>query len=120
MPIVNPGSLSLGEYGTMKLMLNAEGEHKHWYVSETTKKYIPSFIYHEAGEEEYFDEEDTWDEYSEEEYLDEEEELNSGKNVIKEEKMRMGATGGKVRHYTHGVNPHVMSSLLNKAVDDIN
>ena len=51
LPIVNPGALSLGEYGTMKLVLHKEGENQHWYVAETSKKYLPSFTYHEAGDD---------------------------------------------------------------------
>ena len=129
-PIVNPGSLSLGEYGTMKLVHNVEGEHSHWYVSETTKKYIPSFTYHDdvAEGDEMGEEDDFSDElaaFVENNYAnDEEQELNQGKDLIKGKTIKKqvggsadGSTPGKVKHFTHGVNPHVMSSLLNKSIN---
>ena len=37
-PIVNPGSLSFGEYGTLTLIKDAENG--QWRVFEATKKYL--------------------------------------------------------------------------------
>ena len=53
-PVINPGSLALGEYATMKLSLYNDGEIEHpmWYVAEETKKHIP--VFHKVeGMEEY-------------------------------------------------------------------
>lgn len=125
MPVVNPGALSLGEYGSIKLVHNVEGEHSHWYVAETSKKYIPSFEYHDATSEDkyemYHDDEDPEHEESHhfhhhdddehDDIDDDENELNLGKDVIKNSKEKP-----KERHFTKGVNPNVMSSLLNKSI----
>ena len=67
-PIINPGSLALGEYATMKLSLYNDGEIEHpmWYVASETKKHIPTLGFHNiAGMEEYEEGEN----YEEEDHL---------------------------------------------------
>ena len=39
-PIVNPGSLSLGEYGYMNLIHETHDDHKHWRVAESSKRFL--------------------------------------------------------------------------------
>ena len=44
-PILNPGSLAIGEYGYMQLMQHQfKPDAKIWYVSETSKRYLPTFM----------------------------------------------------------------------------
>lgn len=39
-PIVNPGALSLGEYGYMNLIHETHDDHKHWRVAESSKRFL--------------------------------------------------------------------------------
>mmetsp|Transcript_1721 Transcript_1721/g.2391 ORF Transcript_1721/g.2391 Transcript_1721/m.2391 type:complete len:85 (+) Transcript_1721:641-895(+) len=46
-PVVNPGSLSLGEYGYLHLIRDSQTdeeakEHKYWRTAETSKRYLPT------------------------------------------------------------------------------
>ena len=126
-PVINPGSLSLGEYGVMKLFLNDEQEEggerfTHWHVSEATKKFLPSVIWFRGGDDGWGEEMDEFYanmshedlekmDFDEDEFDDDSSSKSYLKDKAKPSHQKHKKDGGP-RHFTHGVSEDVLSSML--------
>ena len=109
-PVVTPGALYLGEYGTMRLQrFEVDKEHPYWHVTEVTKKFLPSAFHIEDGEEWHIDALQDLDELDTDEDDYSYDDIDDIKETYAHEKANAVGGGyhgekGDPRHYKKGVD----------------